>query len=379
MRGLLLLLILPMLATAQSPNPIITAFPSLRIPSSSRGLAMGDCGTAGATSNDQLYYNAAKIAFTQYFHQVGISYTPWLAAISNDSRFMNLSYIANVSTTSALGISLNYLRLGNVQTRNNNGALVTQFNANEWNILTSYALQLSENASIAVGLRFIANQPAQVYDPVNFTAMPKSIFSASADLSYYHKFSIGEEHKLEIGMAISNLGPKVRIDVSQTKTFLPTNLSLGASYSQPISSSTTDFTFELNVNKLLAPTQPEYDNSGNVISGKDPNRSILNALFSSFADAPGGFKEELREIRLNAGAEIAFQKQFFLRAGISLESKLKGNRKFLGAGVGYRGIVNDQSWGFYFHWLTPFGIDAAISPFQNSWGFNLSLNMRSFE
>ena len=85
---------------------------------------MGDCGIASATDNQQLFYNAAKTAFMQNFHQLSVSYTPWAAAISNDTRFMNVNYSANTSNTSAFGISLSYLRLGEISTRDNNGAQI---------------------------------------------------------------------------------------------------------------------------------------------------------------------------------------------------------------------------------------------------------------
>jgi len=364
---------------AQQLNPIITAFPSLRVPASAKGLSMGDCGIASATENQQLWYNAAKTAFMQNYHQVSISYTPWLAAISDDSRFMNVNYVANTSSSSAFGIALSYLRLGNVQTRDNNGALIAQYNSNEFNLSINYALQLSENNSLGVGLRFLDSQPGQIYDPVNYTTIPKHLFSASADISYYQKIEIDEAKKIEIGAAITNFGPKISIDGGGEKTFLPTNLGIGISYTQSNNDNTNQFTIALDANKLLVPTPPQYDASGNITAGKDPNRSVLNALFSSFIDAPGGFKEELREIRINAGAEFAFEKSFFLRSGISLENQTKGNLKFVGFGAGYKGTINEQSWGLDFHYLVPLATITAISPFQNSWGFTLKFNMGSFE
>ena len=376
---LLIIFILPFDITAQEPNPIITAFPSLRIANSSRGLAMGDCGIASATDNQQLFYNAAKTAFMQNFHQLSVSYTPWLAAISNDTRFMNVNYSANTSNTSAFGISLSYLRLGDISTRDNNGALIAQFKSNEFNILTSYALQLTSNSSLGIGLRFLASQPGQFYDPVNFTSSQKSIVTASADISYYRQFNIAEGNTLEIGAAITNIGPKVTIQGSDQKTFLPTNLGIGVSYRSDNPNTNSQFTIELDANKLLVPTPPIYDANGNIIAGENPNRSVLNALFSSFSDAPGGFAEELREITINAGAEYAFDKQFFLRGGVSLESRFKGNRKFVGLGVGYQGILNDQSWGLDFHYLIPVATIGAVSPFQNSWGFTLRFNFGNFE
>lgn len=379
MKRILILLFLPAFTRAQELNPIITAFPSLKISTSIRGLSMGDCGVAAATENDQLYYNAAKTAFMQNYHQVSIGYTPWLAAIADDARFLHISYVTSTSNSSAFGMALSYLRLGNVQTRDNNGALIAQYNSNEFNLLTSYALQLSNNSSLGIGLRFLSNQPGQVYDPVNYTTIPKHVFSASADISYYQKIDIDEAKKMEFGAAITNLGPKISIDGSGEKTFLPTNLGIGISYTQANAENTNQFTFALDANKLLVPTPPVYDANGNITAGKDPNRSVLNALFSSFYDAPGGLKEEFREIRINTGAEFAFEKSFFLRAGISLENQTKGNRKYVGFGAGYKGTINDQSWGLDFHCLVPLSTITAISPFQNSWGFTVKFSMGSFE
>src|SRR6202008_4602439 len=99
---------------------VVTAFPSLRIPASSRGLGMGDGGIASSVDNQSLFYNASKSAFTQNFHQVSVSYTPWMAGVSHDTRFINLNYLGNVSNTSAIGVSLNYLNLGRIETRDNN-------------------------------------------------------------------------------------------------------------------------------------------------------------------------------------------------------------------------------------------------------------------
>lgn len=367
---------------AQTPtlNPIITAFPSLRIPPSSRSLSMGDAGVASASGNDALYYNAAKTAFTQNFHQIGIGFTPWLASISNDTRFMYVNYLANTGNNSAFGLALNYLRLGNVQTRDNNGALISQSTSSEFSLLTSFAIALNEHSSLGVGLRFLSNRPGQSVDPTGNASIPKSIISASADISYYQKIIMGsEEQKLEIGAAISNLGPKVSMDGTSIKNFLPTNLGIGISYTHPNADNTSQCTIAIDANKLLVPTPPETDNNANIIAGKDPNRSILNALFSSFSDAPEGFKEELREIRVNAGAEFAYDKSFFLRAGLSLENETKGNRKFVGLGVGYKGVINDQSYAIDFHYLVPFGTVSAISPFQNRWGINLQFNIGSFQ
>jgi hypothetical protein len=150
---MLLLILLPFAVVAQSP--VITAFPSLQIAGSSRGVAMGGVGVASAAENQQLYYNAAKSAFLQNFHQASVSYTPWMSAVSSDTRFLSLTYAGNVFNTSALGLTVNYLDLGTIAMRDNNGATLATYKSREYNVGASYALQLNERASVGVGLRLL--------------------------------------------------------------------------------------------------------------------------------------------------------------------------------------------------------------------------------
>ena len=65
------------------------------------------------------------------------------------------------------------------------------------------------------------------------------------------------------------------------------------------------------------------------------NMSPITGIFKSFSDAPGGMKEELREITWSLGAEYAYNNQFFLRAGYYYESQYKGNRQYFGIGAGF--------------------------------------------
>lgn len=63
--------------------------------------------------------------------------------------------------------------------------------------------------------------------------------------------------------------------------------------------------------------------------------SPITGIFKSFSDAPGGMKEELREITWSLGAEYSYNNQFFLRAGYYYESEYKGGRKYFGLGAGF--------------------------------------------
>lgn len=364
----LILVSLPICLQSQILNPIFTAFPSLSIPASSRGLGMGDCGIASAVENQQLYYNAAKTAFTSNFHQVSVSYLPWASAISEDSRFINANYVGNLSNTSSLGLAISYLSLGNLPVRDDNGATLATYSAREYSLGAGFAVQLAGNQSLCMVLRCIGSQPVQAIAVGGFVPEGKNIFSVCADLSYYgFRVSGNSGSKLEWGAVLSNLGPKVGLNGYAQKTNLPTNLGIGIAYTQRSEGSADQFTVAMDMNKLLVPTP----------GGRNPDATVLQSLFSSFADAP--VVEELAEIRLSAGIEYGFAEQFFLRSGLSLENRLKGNRKFLGFGVGYKGVLMDQSWGLDFHYLVPVGSLAGVSPFQQSFGFTLKFGIGNFD
>lgn len=348
---IVLFLLLPVLGFAQTP--VVTAFPSLRVPASSRGLAMGDCGIASAVENQQLYYNAAKSAFIQNFHQASFTYTPWAAAVSGDTKMMSVAYLGNVFNTSALGVMVNYLDLGTITTRDNNGASVAQYRARDYNIGVSYALQLNERHAIGVGLRLLGQNV--------FADAPKSVLSFCGDISYYGFSEVGDGGRLQWGAVVSNIGPKQDLQNGSAKTFLPTNLSVGVSYIRRDESG-SEFTFALDANKLLVPSAVNSD------------KGILDGMFASFGE-PDGF----RKVRISLGAEYGIAESFYLRCGASLENKNYGNRKYVGFGVGYKGFVLDQSFGLNFHYLVPFGSLVPVSPFQNSFGFTLQVNFGNFQ
>ncbi len=341
----ILLLLFPFFAIAQSP--IITSYSHLRIPSSSRGLSMGDCGIASASGNQQLFYNAAKSAFTQNFHQASVNYTPWMSGVSNETRFLNVNYLGSINNTSSLGLSLNYLNLGTLETRDNNGATIADYKAREYSFGTSYALQINENNSVGVALRFLGQN--------TFTDAPKNAYSLCGDVSYYGFMNLGDiNNKIEWGAVISNIGPK------QGETYLPTNFGIGIGYTSINDEDGSQLTVGMDINKLLV--------SESMTGG------ILSNMFSSFTDP-----SPIQLLRLSTGIEYGFMNEFFLRGGVSLENQNKGNRKYFGLGVGYKGLVLDQSVSIDFHYLVPFGTVAAVSPFQNSFGFSLALSFGNFQ
>jgi hypothetical protein len=129
-------------------------------------------------------------------------------------------------------------------------------------------------------------------------------------------------------------------------------LRLGASLLVPVDEYNR-FTLAFDANKLLVPTVPTMQQYIDDRLGGDANKynaseyqqyvreqysdmSSIKGIFSSFSDAPGGFKEELEEIQWSVGAEYTYNDRFTLRAGYHHESENKGNRKYFTVGAGFR-------------------------------------------
>jgi hypothetical protein len=91
----------------------------------------------------------------------------------------------------------------------------------------------------------------------------------------------------------------------------------------------------------------------------------------SFHDAPGGFKEEIKEITVGFGAEYWYDDQFALRAGYFFEPRSKGNRKYLTVGMGVKYNVV----GLNFSYLVP--TTNQRNPLDNTLRFSLLFDLNA--
>lgn len=347
---LLLFALLAMPAFAQNEqkvqfNPVNTGVTSLTIAPDARGGSMGDVGVATEADVNSQYWNPAKYPFNIARAGLSISYTPWLRQLVNDIDLANVVGFYRIGNYSAISASLTYFSLGKVI-------------ANEYTIKpyefafdVAYSRMLSETFSAAVALRFIYSDLQYDYEEDMQAGM-----AYAADLAiFYNDYFIvgGRECMLGLGLNASNIGSKISYDGGGTNSFIPTNLRLGASFMFPIDDYNS-LSFSLDLNKLMVPTRPTYaqflkeegydandlskysEYQGWLDESGYNDVSSIAGIFKSFADAPGGFKEELREIYGGIGLEYSYNQQFFLRGGYHYEDAYKGNRKYFTVGAGFK-------------------------------------------
>jgi hypothetical protein len=369
-------------------NTITTAVPFLLIGPDSRAGGMGECGVASSPDVNSMHWNAAKYVFADKKVGLGVSYTPWLRQLVPD---INLAYLAGygkIDKNTAVAGSLRYFSLGSITFTDNVGTTIGTYRPNEFAVDAALARKLSPKFSAAMAVRFIYSNLTSGVTLSNGSTTHAGKTGA-VDLSmFYNDKKIemnGKNCELSIGMNISNIGAKISYTdnaSARSKDFIPINMKLGGGL-KINADEVNSFAIMLDFNKLLVPTPPQYeiDSNGNpvydannnpvVLKGKDPHRSVAGGMFGSFSDAPGGAKEELKEVIIQTGMEYWYDKQFAVRLGYFHEDKTKGNRQFftLGAGVRY------NVFGLDFAYLIP---TQQRNPLQNTLRFSLTFDFDAF-
>ena len=343
---LLACILMPFATRAQEAknefNPITTGVVSLGIVPDARGASMGDLGAATDPDANSQYWNPSKYAFAYSKAGISISYTPWLRKLVNDIYLANLAgyWKLGYEDNQALSASLRYFSLGEVSMTNDEGASINSINPFEMAFDLGYSRKLSENFSMGVALRYIYSDLA--FDESSSSDDTKGASAFAADISgYYTSYPIvgNSECQWSLGFNVSNIGSKMSYNGGNEPAFLPTNLRLGTMFMFPLADYHT-LALSVDVNKLLVPTKPRLTDYEDQIAYEDAlqdwkDMSPISGIFNSFSDAPGGSKEELREINYSIGAEYNYNQQFFLRAGYYHESAYKGNRQYFGLGAGF--------------------------------------------
>ena len=315
---------------------ITTGVPFLLISPDARSAGMGELGAATSPDVFSQQWNPSKYVFSEKGKEIGLSYTPYLSKLVNDIFLANITYFLKKNDRSAWGFSLKYFSLGDIQFNDLIGNTIVQQGIERPNELTldaSYGLKLNQSFSMAVAARYIRSDLKLSSD-----ADPTPASSIGIDISGFYigkTFKISKKDaRFRHGFNISNIGPRLKYDEGGQKNFIPTNIKVGSSMDLTIDEVSV-LSFNLELNKLLVPSPVATYKDGIFVGYQQPDVSFIKGIFESFADAPGGLSEELKEITWAFGLEYEFQKSFALRTGYFNESLEKGSRRFLTLGAGF--------------------------------------------
>jgi hypothetical protein len=353
-----------------STSGINTAVPFLTIAPDSRSGAMGDAGVAIAPDVNATFWNPSKLAFINSENNLSLSYSPWLRRLISDVNLAYLSYAHKIDDRNTVAVSMRYFNLGSIQLIDDNQMGQGTYSPNEFAIDGSFARKFGENFSLGLTARYIHS--GLTNGVLASGQQTKAGNAIAADVSAYYRVptrQFGKDALLAFGANFSNIGTKMSYTTNGSSYFLPANFKIGVADTWYLDN-VSEFTLTFDLNKLMVPTPPIRSANGDIISGYDDNRSVPAGIFGSFADAPGAFKEELKEISYAAGAEYGYNKQFFLRGGFFYENPSKGNRQYATLGAGFKYDI--------------FNVDLAYllatqdkSPLANTLRFTVSANFGS--
>lgn len=372
--ALALMGISPLTATAQEKvdmfNPEKNSVTSQSIAPDARAGGMGDVGVATDPDVASQYWNPAKYPFTISRAGVSLNYTPWLRQLVSDIDLAYLVGYYRIGDYSAVSASMRYFSLGEVFYGDTSDTQMT-LNPYEMSFDVAYSIMLSEKFSIAAGVRWIYSDLTYNYDD---TSSPGSAFAVDLAAYYQNYINIGQrECQLGLGLDISNVGSKINFGGDENSEFLPADLRVGASLMVPVDEYNR-FSIAFDADKPLVPTMPvkmDGESDEDFITRKQKDYydvSPISGIFKSFSDAPGGFKEELQEIRWSIGGEYVYNDKFSLRAGYHHESENKGNRKYFTVGAGFKMNVFSLDAGYVI-------ATAKSNPLDQTLRFSLTFDM----
>ncbi|MFN8310782.1 MAG: type IX secretion system outer membrane channel protein PorV [Chitinophagales bacterium] len=364
-------------------NTVTTALPFLRIVNDTRSGGMGDVGIAIDPDANGAQLNGAKMAFIDKDYGFGLSFTPWLKQLVNDIYLAQFTGYYRIKKVQTIHVGFRYFSLGNIQFTNDQGDPTIQVRPNELAVDAGYARRLGKIVSVGLTLRFAYSNIAPGGIPGPGGEVIKPALAGAADISVMVNKTFTSKtnpmtHELKFGLCFSNLGNKVTYSANNVKDYIPANLGIGLGYVLNVDKNNSIGIYA-DFNKLLVPTpiprdyyldkagnkRPQYfaENDPNVLDYRE--WSSVKAIFKSFADAPGGAKEEFREITTGIGAEYWFRKMFAVRAGYFYEHPTKGNRQFVSVGASVKYSVA----GLHLSYLVP--TSNLRNPLDNT--FRLSL------
>lgn len=351
-------------------NTVTTAVPFLRINPDARSGGMGDVGIATSADANATFFNPAKLVFSDKKLGLSLDYAPWLRNLGITDIFItHFAGYYKLDDYQALHTSFKFFSLGNITFTDYLGNINGQFNPRELALDVGYNRKLGKYVGLGVGLRYIYSNLASGQQVDNTPIKAGHAIGSDISFAFEKPISLkGDKSSIiSTGLAITNIGSKISYTSDALeKDYIPTNLGVGVGY-RFMPNKSNEIGIYADINKLMVPTPDTVDSDNNgILDFKE--KSPIGGMFSSFADAPGGAKEEFKEFMYSTGLEYWYDKQFGARVGYFHEATTKGNRKYFTAGVSVKYSV----FGLDFSYLVP--TSNRRNPLDNTFRFSLKFD-----
>lgn len=308
---------------------------SLMISPGARAAGMGEAFVAVADDATATFWNPAGLAQIDN-KELHLMHVNWLPEFGSDLYYDFASYVHPVPNVGTFGLNVTFLNLGEQVHTDETGTQLGTFNSNEYSIAGTYGTKLSSDLSVGLGLRYIRSNLA---GGVGVGAeQGEGVANAfSFDLAAMYTFPFAP--KLNFGMNLSNLGPKITyIDAAQADP-LPTNLKLGLAY-KIVDTKFNKLTVVGDLNKLMVKRNEDGSTDPFYKALFTSPWTIEEVKYGQTNNDDDGEEEVIsRKTIFNAivsgGIEYWYAEYFSLRAGYYYDQPGKVQFFSFGGGIQY--------------------------------------------
>jgi len=231
------------------------------------------------------------------------------------------------------GISANFINFGENTLNDEEGREIAKFRSWEGVFGLSYGLELKENFSVGLNVKYLQSALAPNIGPGD-QGTARS-FAIDASMLKRNLFTKG----LSLGLTAQNMGPPVFYISEEEKDPIPFTVKFGLAY-KALETSAADMTLLLDLNREIAKAYESGD--------PDPfYKAIYTDLFkkdSASQTTREKLESELEEININAGIEFWYINFLALRTGFLFDYVGQRYELTLGVGLKYGNMNFDFSY-----------------------------------
>ena len=359
--SLLIIMIIGGLVRGASAQIGASAVVFLMIEPDSRAAGMGNAGVAIADNANALFWNPAGLA-DQIGTEVALTHSNWLPELSSDLFFEYLVAKHHIKNWGTIGAHVTFLNLGEHEHRDALNQELGTFRSYDLSVGVSYGFKVSEHFSLGTGVRWIRSNLASVNVGAQQSQPGVSVgvdLAAMLKVPRFYLGLIGTQYN--IGVNLTNMGPKIQYSDSEQADPIPTLLRVG----HAITFEFDDYnkiTLANDASKILVRQRVEEvcidSNDPETCAPQYSTDPFYRAIFTSWtpievlSSATNDEEQEftnlsvIDQLLISVGFEYWYNNLFAARGGYFYENPYNGDRKFLtfGAGIRYNIVGVDFSY-----------------------------------
>jgi opacity protein-like surface antigen len=218
--------------------------PSQIIPPGARANGMGESFVAIADDATAAWFNPGGVAFLKG-RNLALMHSQLVPDLASDVYYEYLGYSNEIRGVGTLSIGVIYLTYGSSVATNAEGLKIGDFKSWEASGVVTFAIPLTENLGVGLSGKYIHAD----YAPADLTLekLDGTGSSVAIDAGVLWKIA---RYKLNLGAALTNLGPDISFIDQEQSDPLPINLRIGAAYT-PISSEINNLLMTFDIEQSL--------------------------------------------------------------------------------------------------------------------------------